>query len=412
MLNENGALEPPPATLRLHATMSTRACTRMLENTSSRKQRRCVCMPSTRCCIDGRRGPPAADVGRRGASPVATALTRFLRQCNRHCCHSVATAHRVVQQRSAGSCDDATDSVANPLPQRIAGCNSAQCDNAELLHESAVCCNGAPRVATAYDSVAEQFDAPLVAARCSGAACCNACCNAVQPAVAQPNLLRKAHDNSDAAQYVAAQCRVATDRSPLQQTAAPVQPAAVSSTQRRQHAHGTGRACYNTAARLVAAHDDLLQRSAARCNRPQRFATDCSPLQPVAAMIATQCDSLQSTTGRCKRPQPVATDHSLLQPVAAMIATQCDPLQPTSSATGCNTVPSVATCCRLLQPVADCCNLLQRLQRSAVRCNRAQPVATVCDVLRGVPGLRRAGVRLQVAQPVATQPPRPVRAAP
>ena len=325
-----------------------------------------------------------------------------MRRRNQHCCKSVAAAHRVLQRSLAGSCNDVTDTLAHVLQQRIACCNSAQCDNTGLLHESAVCCNGAPHVATAYDSVADQVDAPLVAARCSGAACCNACCNAVQPAVAQPNLLRKAHDNSDAAQSVAAQCRVATDRSPLQQTAAPVQPAAVSSTQRRQHAHGTGRAC-NTAARLVAAHDDLLQRSAARCNRPQQFATDCSPLQPVAAMIATQCDLLQSTTGRCKRPQPVATDHSLLQPVAAMIATQCDPLQQTSSATGCNTVPSVAT---------DGCNLLQRCQRSAVRCNRAQPVATVCDALRGVPGLRRAGVRLQVAQPVATQPPRPVRAAP
>ena len=200
-------------------------------------------MPSTRCCIDGRRGPPAADVGRRGASPVATALTRFLRQCNRHCCHSVATAHRVVQQRSAGSCDDATGSVANPLPQRIAGCNSAQCDNAELLHESAVCCNGAPRVATAYDYVANRSTLHLlqriatvqpvvmpVATQCNllwrnrtcckkrtaavthtSAICCSAvpCCNRPQPA--------------------------ATDHSPLQ-------PAAVIATQRRQHAHCTARA--------------------------------------------------------------------------------------------------------------------------------------------------------------------------
>ena len=416
------------------------SCWRMPYSAQYARQLRGVCHaePSRRWRIHpsmARAAPQRPRWAARGASRAATAL-RSVRRRNQLCCpsvatehrvlpqrsagpcddanhnscHSVATVHRVLPQRSAGSCDDATNTVAHMLQRRIACCNSAQCDIAELLHESAVCCNSAPHVATAYDSVAEQFDAPLVAARCSGAACCNACCNAVQPAVAQPNLLRKAHGNSDAAQYVAAQCRVATDRSPLQQTAAPVQPAAVSSTQRRQHAHGTGRACYNTAARLVAAHDDLLQRSAARCNRPQQFATDCSPLQPVAAMIATQCDSLQSTTGRCKRPQPVATDHSLLQPVAAMIATQCDPLQQTSSATGCNTVPSVATCCRLLQPVADCCNLLQRLQRSAVRCNRAQPVATVCDALRGVPGLRRAGVRLQVAQPVATQPPRPVRA--
>ncbi len=35
--NENGAPEPPPATLRLHATMTTRACARLLEDTRSRK---------------------------------------------------------------------------------------------------------------------------------------------------------------------------------------------------------------------------------------------------------------------------------------------------------------------------------------------------------------------------------------
>ena len=180
-------------------------------------------MPSTRCCIHGRRGPPAADVGRRGASPVATALTRFLRQCNRHCCHSVATAHRVAQQRSAGSCDDATDSVANPLPQRITCCNSAQqvrvttqptllpirCSGHHglqqrsvrqrrtaarergLLQRRTACCNS-------VRLCCKQVDAPLVAAHCNGAACCNACCNAVQPAVAQPNLLQKAHGSSDA----------------------------------------------------------------------------------------------------------------------------------------------------------------------------------------------------------------------
>ena len=70
----------------------------------------------------------------------------------------------------------------------------------------------------------------------------------------------------------------------------------------------------------------------------------------------------------------------------------------------------VATQCRLLQQTADCCNLLQRLQRSAVRWQQSASPLPVCDVLRGVPGLRVAGVRLHVAQPVATQPPRPVRA--
>ena len=177
----------------------------------------CTCRVSRRWCIHRTRGPPAADVGRRGASPacnsaqvcattqpillpircsgasrVATALRRTVRRHNRHGRPFVAAAYNVMQQRSAGSCDDATDTGSSQLQQRISCCNSAQCDIAELLPERAVCCNGAPHVATAYDSVAEQVDAPLVAARCNGAACCNACCSAVQPAVAQPNLLRKA----------------------------------------------------------------------------------------------------------------------------------------------------------------------------------------------------------------------------
>jgi hypothetical protein len=209
-------------------------------------------------------------------SRVATVLGRFVRRRNQHCRPSAAAAHRVLQRSLAGSCKDATETVAHPLQQRIGCCNSAQCDNAGLLHESAVCCNGAPHVETTDDSVAEQVDAQLVAARCNGAACCNACCSEVQPAVAQPNLLRKAHDN---VMHTSAICcsRVATDHSPLQQTTAPVQPAAVSSTQGRRHAHSTGRACRTTAARLVAAHDDLLQR----CNPLQQTTLRCNLLQRV-----------------------------------------------------------------------------------------------------------------------------------
>ena len=108
------------------------------------------------------------------ASRVATALSRFVRRRSQRGCPSVATAHRGLQQRSAGSCDDATYTVAHPLRRRIAGCNGAQFDNAALLHQSAVGCNSASRVAAANNSVAEQIVAPLVA---------------VQPAVAQPNLL-------------------------------------------------------------------------------------------------------------------------------------------------------------------------------------------------------------------------------
>jgi hypothetical protein len=56
---------------------------------------------------------------------VATALSLVVRRRNQSCCQSVAAAHRVLQQCLVGSCDDATDTVANPLPQRIACCNRA-----------------------------------------------------------------------------------------------------------------------------------------------------------------------------------------------------------------------------------------------------------------------------------------------
>ena len=183
-------------------------------------QRRIACCNSTRQ-VRATTQPQQLPLRCNSASRVATALSRFVRRRNQLGGPYVAAAHRVLQRRSVRH-------------RRTAARERS------LLQQCTACCNS-------VGFCCKQVDAPLVAARCSGAACCNACCNAVQPAVAQPNLLRKAHGNSDAAQYVAAQCRVATDRSPLQQTAAPVQPAAVSSTQRRQHAHGTGRACYTAA---------------------------------------------------------------------------------------------------------------------------------------------------------------------
>ena len=88
-------------------------------------------------------------------------------------------AHRVLQQGSAGSCDDATNTVAHPLQRSFSRCNSAQFDNAALLRQSAVGCNSASHDATANDSVADQVVAPLVAAHCNGATRCNTCCNAV-----------------------------------------------------------------------------------------------------------------------------------------------------------------------------------------------------------------------------------------
>ena len=106
------------------------------------------------------------------ASRVATALSRSVRRRNQHCCPYVAAAHRVLQQRSVRRRRTAARE-RSLLQRRTACCNSVR-----------LCC--------------KQVDAPLVAAHWNGAACCNACCNAVQPAVAQPNLLQKAHGSSDA----------------------------------------------------------------------------------------------------------------------------------------------------------------------------------------------------------------------
>ena len=279
-------------------------------------------------------------------------LSRFVQRRNRHTCPCVATAHRllrqrsvrqhrtaarersllqrrtaccssaqqirattqptllpircsapcVLQQRSAGSCDDATDTVAHPLQQRIACCNSAQCDNAELLHESTVCCNSATRVATALSMVVQRRNQQLFPSVAVAHACCNSapyhnaatCCNAGQPGVAQPNLLQRS-TCCNAGQPVA------TDHSPLQPVAA------------------------------IAMLCDPLQPTTACCNLLQR----CS-----------QYSVCRSNPARCKAAQPVATDHSSLPWAKAR------------------------------------CNLLQRSQRSAFRCNRSQAVAIDHDPLQ------------------------------
>ena len=84
------------------------------------------------------------------ASRVATALSRFVRRRNQHRDQSVATAHRGLQQRSAGSCDDATNTAAHPLQQRIACCNCAQQVRATTQPTRLpIRCNSASRVATA-----------------------------------------------------------------------------------------------------------------------------------------------------------------------------------------------------------------------------------------------------------------------
>jgi hypothetical protein len=89
-----------------------------------------------------------------------------------HCVGTAPASRRVLQQRSAWLCDDATNSVAHPLQQRIACCNSAPYHNAAT------------------------------------------CCNAGQPAVAQPNLLQRSTTCCNAARSVE------TDHSLLQPVAA------------------------------------------------------------------------------------------------------------------------------------------------------------------------------------------------
>ncbi len=143
--------------------------------------------------------PPSPSVGRRGALPVVTALSTFVPRRTHNCCHSVATAHRVLQQRSARSCHDATDAVAHPLQHRIACCNRARCDIAELLHESVsllqqciACCNIAQQVRATTQPT-------LVPVRCNSAsrvatalsAISQNCCPSVQSVATAHRMLQQ-----------------------------------------------------------------------------------------------------------------------------------------------------------------------------------------------------------------------------
>jgi hypothetical protein len=254
-----------------------------------------------------------------------------------------------VQPRSAGVCDDATSTVANPLQQRIAccysaqqvcattqpirlpiRCNSAQCDDAALLHQIAIRFNSASRVATAHRVLQQRSvpphstSAPQRIPLHRSVACCNitqfrvrtrrrsTCCSAAQ----RCSLLQRL-----------VSCRGAT--------------------------------------KPRAARDNRLRRSAVRCNRPQPAATARSPLQPAVAIAAQRIQHGDNT--------------------ACATAQQLNRWQ--RSATCCDPVPSVAT-------DTNDCNLLQRSQRSAghpmaaaqrvpqhsrtICCNTAQAVATQC----------------------------------
>ncbi len=138
---ENGLAktEPPPAAVTpacryAYACMCT---PRWKMPYSSRKQLRCVCMPSQSAVVH-----PLLQ--RRMAHRVLQ--QHFAGSCD----NATDTVAHLLQRRIAccngaphGACDDATNSVAHLLQRRVACCHRAQCDNAELLHESAVCCNGA-----------------------------------------------------------------------------------------------------------------------------------------------------------------------------------------------------------------------------------------------------------------------------
>ncbi len=127
---------------------------------------------------------------------VATALSRYERRRNQHCCPSVATAHRLLQQRSVRPRRTAARECSL-LQQRITCCNSAQHGLCKRRNQQLF-----PSVATAH---ACRNSAPYHNAA--------TCCNAAQPGVAQPNLLQRS-TCCNAAQPVA------TDHSPLQPVAA------------------------------------------------------------------------------------------------------------------------------------------------------------------------------------------------
>jgi hypothetical protein len=188
--------------------------------------------------------------------------------------------------------------TASGRPRRAgACCNSAQHGCATTQPTAfAIRCNGASPVATALRTTTQQ---PL-ATQCSLPWRNRTCCSAAQ--------------------------RVAMQRDPLQPTTA----------------------CCNLSQRC--SQYSVCRSNPARCNAAQPVATDHSSL-PWATARCNLLQRSQRSAVHSDRPQPVAIDHSLLQPVAAMSATQCDPLQQTSSATGCNAVPSAGN---RAQPVGWC----------------------------------------------------------
>ncbi len=93
-----------------------------------------------------------------GASPVATALSATTQNCCTRV-QSVATAHRLLQQRSAWLCNDATNSFSHPLQQRMRVATAHRllrqrpvrqrrtaARECSLLQQRIACCNSAQQV--------------------------------------------------------------------------------------------------------------------------------------------------------------------------------------------------------------------------------------------------------------------------
>ena len=270
----------------------------------------------------------------------------------------------MLQQRSAGLCDDATNAAANPLQRRLLHQILLQQRSVRLrtaatrrnpLQQRIACCNSAhyhntARCTTAQSDATEhcvlqQSTIPSLHSATRRRSCCGSAvqrcslfCNSVaqqrnrfqyravscsrsQPAVKQPtarcNLLWRLQRSADKMftvchkqqhnrlQRTAICCNavlsVATDLTPLK-------PVAAVATQRRQHGHSV---CNKQ-------QHNRLQRSATCCTAVPSVATDHTPLKPVAA-IATQrrqhghgAPQHRSTTG-CNAAHPVATQSRPLQ---------------------------------------------------------------------------------------------------
>ena len=280
------------------------------------------------CCNSARQvrattQPTRLQIRCNSASRVATELSRFVQRRNRNSCPCVATAHRLLQQRSVRQRRTAAREYSL-LQQRIVCCNSAQQGRATTqLTAFPIRCNGASPVATALRTTTQQPVATQGSLAWRNRTCCSAArvatqCDLLQRTTARCNLLQPLQC-----------CAIRCNRP---------QPAATCCSA----VHSTACAA---AIRPDATQHNLLQQTTVRCHAPQRVATCCNDRNAVQ-FIPTDHGPLQQTTARCNRPQPVAT----------------------CCRDDCNTVRSAAT---------D--QQRNRLQHSAVCCNRPQPVATCCS---------------------------------